>query len=206
MKLIDIPVVFINPDHNEKYTARKQHMFELLEKIGFKNITHFKSGNENYPTCLLTAFIDILNSNMNDSPILLIEDDVEPFIELNSETEIDFPENTDAFYIGFSKSGGSKTINSHEGWSQYRKISDKHIRIFNMLTTHAIIYNSKQYKERVCSELIKLLNKPLYHSDVIISRVQPEYNIYGYRYPLFYQSVEWGNVQHTEDYTRFNIT
>jgi hypothetical protein len=72
-----------------------------------------------------------------------------------------------------------------------------------MLTTHAILYKTKRYKERVMDELFNLLNKPLYHSDVIIARIQREYNIYGYYYPLFYQSVKWGNPQHTEDFTRF---
>jgi hypothetical protein len=180
-------------------------MFQLLEKIGFKSITHYKSGNEEYPTCLLTAFIDILNNNMNDDHILIIEDDVEPYIDLNSETEIVFPEETDAFYVGFSRSGGSKLINSHEGSSKYENYGNTYIRILNMLTTHAIIYKSKRYKERVCKELTNLLDKPLYHSDVIISRLQPEYNIYGYKYPLFYQSIIWGNVQHTEDFTRFKF-
>jgi hypothetical protein len=203
MKLVDIPVVFICPDHNEKYSARKEHMLELLGKIGFKSITHHKSGNQAYPTCLLKAFIDILKMRMDDNPIIIIEDDVESFTDLNSETEVIMPADTDAFYLGFSRSGGHKTLNSHDGWSQVQKITDTHIRIFNMLTTHAILYKTKRYKERVMDELFNLLNKPLYHSDVIIARIQREYNIYGYYYPLFYQSVKWGNPQHTEDFTRF---
>ena len=103
MKLIDIPVIFICPDHNEKYSARKTHMFELLSKIGFKSIIHHKSGNEEYPTCLTKATIDILQNYLNDEPMILLEDDIEPFLELNSQTEIDIPKDTDAFYLGFSK-------------------------------------------------------------------------------------------------------
>lgn len=205
MKLIDIPVIFICPDHNEKYSKRKEHMFELLNKIGFKSIVHYKSGNESYPTCLLKAFIDILRQNLNDLPVLVVEDDIECFLELNSDTEFDMPDDTDAFYVGFSKSGGHKTLNSHDGWSQIEKISDKHIRILNMLTTHAILYKSKEYKQRVITQLNNLLDKPLYHSDVIIARLHPEYKIYGYHYPLFYQSVKWGNVEHTENYTKFRF-
>lgn len=205
MKLIDIPVIFICPDHNEKYSKRKEHMFELLNKIGFKSIVHYKSGNESYPTCLLKAFIDILRQNLNDLPVLVVEDDIECFLELNSDTEFDMPDDTDAFYVGFSKSGGHKTLNSHDGWSQIEKISDKYIRILNMLTTHAILYKSKEYKQRVITQLNNLLDKPLYHSDVIIARLHPEYKIYGYHYPLFYQSVKWGNVEHTENYTKFRF-
>lgn len=205
MKLVDIPVVFICPDHNEKYHSRKEHMIDLLNNIGFKSITHHKSGNKNYPTCLLEAFIDILKIYSDNNPIIVIEDDVEPFLQVNSETEFDMPEDTDAFYLGFSKSGGHKTLNSHDGWSEIQKISDKHIRILNMLTTHAILYKSKSYKERVINELTNLLDKPLYHSDIIISRIQPEYKVYGYHYPLFYQSIKWGNEEHVEDYTKFSF-
>lgn len=203
MKLVDIPVVFICPDHNEKYSARKEHMVELLNKIGFKSITHHKSGNEAYPTCLAQATIDVLQKYLNNEPIILIEDDVEPFLDLDVDTEIEMPSDTDAFYLGFTKSGGHKTLNSHDGWSQIQKISDKHIRIFNMLTTHAILYKTKSYKERIIWEMLNILGKTGYYNDVAIARVQPEYKIYGYYYPLFYQSIKWGNVQHTEDFTRF---
>jgi len=204
MKLVDIPIIFICTDHNEKYHKRKEHIVELLTKIGFKTIKHHKSGNESYPTCLVKANIDVLTENL-DEPFILIEDDVECFTEINSDTIFDMPEDTDAFYMGFSKSGGSKTLNSHDGWSQIEKISDKHIRILNMLSTHAILYKSKAYKKRVIEELEKVIQNPSYYNDVVIARLHPEYKIYGYHYPLFYQSVKWGNVQHTENFTKFRF-
>jgi len=205
MKLVDIPVIFVCPDHNEKYHARKEHMIELLTKIGFKSITHHKSGNESYPTCLVKANIDLLTEHLDDNPFILIEDDVECFTDINSETDFEMPEDTDAFYLGFSKSGGHKTLNSHDGWSEVEKVSDKHIRILNMLTTHAILYKSKAYKKRVIEELEKVIQTPSYYNDVVIARLHPEYKIYGYHYPLFYQSVKWGNDQHTENFTKFRF-
>lgn len=205
MRLVDIPIIFICPDHNEKYHARKEHMVKLLNSIGFKNIIHHKSGNESYPKCLVKANIDILTQNLNDEPIILIEDDVETFLYIDSNFELDIPEDTDAFYLGFSKSGGHKTLNSHDGWSQIEKISDKHIRILNMLTTHAILYKSKSYKQRVIKELEKVIENPSYYNDVVIARLHPEYKIYGYHYPLFYQSIKWGNVEHTENFTKFRF-
>jgi hypothetical protein len=205
MKLVDIPVVFICPDHNEKYSSRKHHMFQLLEKIGFKNIQHHKSGNEAYPTCLAKATIDIMNQHLDDEPFILLEDDVEPFLELNSEIELGMPEDTDAFYLGFSKSGGHPNLNSHQGFCSVQPKSDTHIRILNMLSAHAILYKSKRYKEKIIEITEEIIDKIGYHTDVVISRIQADYNVYGYYYPLFYQSVKWGNVQHTEDYTRFKF-
>ena len=86
MKLVDIPIFFICPSHNEKYMAREKHMYDLLSGIGFKSITHFKSGSESYPTCLVKATTDILNQCMNDDPILIVEDDIE-MIDENSDAE-----------------------------------------------------------------------------------------------------------------------
>jgi len=107
MKLINIPLVYICPDHNPKYDERKQHMDNLLKTIGFKSITHFKSGTDDYPTCLAKSTLAILNQYLNDEPVIIIEDDVEPFFELDSATEIEFPDNTDAFYLGISRSGAA---------------------------------------------------------------------------------------------------
>ena len=201
MKLIDIPVFFICPSHNEKYVTRENHMYDLLRRIGFKSITHFKSTTEQYPTCLVKATTDILNQNMNDEPILILEDDIEMYTE--SITNIDLPENTDAFYLGFSKDGGSKTRNSHEGPSIVGKISDTYIKIFNMLSAHAILYKSKRYKQRVVDALNEIVDKKGYYNDVVLSRLQSDYNIYGYYYPVFYQSVKYDNSIGVENQTRF---
>ena len=203
MKLIDIPVFFICPSHNEKYLAREKHMHELLNQIGFKSITHFKSGTELYPTCLVQATIDILINHVDDNPIIILEDDIELYMPIDSTTHIDLPEDTDAFYLGLSKDGGSKTINLHDGPSIVKKISNTHIQILNMLSAHAILYKSKRYKERVIESLKNILDKPRYYNDVVLARLHAEHKIYGYYYPLFYQSVKWGNVQHTENQTKF---
>ena len=72
MKLVDIPVFFICPSHNEKYLTREKHMYDLLHRIGFKSITHFKSSTEDYPTCLVKATTDILNQYMNNEPVIIV--------------------------------------------------------------------------------------------------------------------------------------
>ena len=205
MKLIDIPVVYICPDNNPKYNERKQHMDKLLNSIGFKSITHFKSGTEEYPTCLAKATIAVLNQFLNDEPVTIFEDDVEPFFELDGATDIDFPEDTDAFYLGFSKCGGSKTQNLDDGPSIVEPYSDKYIRILNMLSAHAVLYRSKIYKEKVIEALNSIIGKAGYHSDVVISRLHSFYRIYGYHFPFFYQSSKFGNSQHVENCTRFSF-
>jgi hypothetical protein len=205
MKLIDIPVVYICPDHNPKYNERKQHMDKLLNSIGFKSITHYKSGTEEYPTCLAKATIAVLNQYLNDEPVIIFEDDVEPFFELDADTEIEFPDNTDAFYLGISKSGGSKTQNVDDGPSIVEPYSDKYIRILNMLSAHAVLYRSKIYKEKVIEALNSIIGKAGYYNDVTIARLHSSYHIYAYYFPFFYQSSKFGNSQHVENCTRFSF-
>jgi hypothetical protein len=205
MKLVDIPVIYICPDHNNKYSERKQYTQKLLEGIGFKSITHYKSGSQAYPTCLAKANIDILENNLNDEPFILLEDDCEPFLILDGMTEITFPEDTDAFYLGFSKYGGSKTRNHWEGNSVIEKYSPTYIRILNMLTTHAILYKSRRYKEIILQTMKDSLVMNKYHTDVLISRIQPCYRVYGYYYPFFYQSPKFGNQPSVKDATCFTF-
>jgi hypothetical protein len=199
--LTTIPIVFICPDSNEKYSRRKTHMFNLLNNLGFKNISMFKSSTDNYPLCLNKAFANVLKNYCDDSPVLILEDDVQ--ITEWYHKYIEIPKETDAFYLGFSKSGGSLTENTHMGNCVIENINLDHIRIHNMLSGHAILYISKRYKEAVIN-VLESVNIP-YYNDVLISRIQKNFNIYGYYYPLFYQSSLLDNSIHVENETKFNF-
>ena len=154
MKLQDLKVIFICPEHNEKYIKRKTHMTNLLEKIGFKNIIHYKSSSLKYPQCLTLATIDIL-TKYNSEPILLLEDDVE-YTGIDS---FDYVADADAIYFGVSRSGGHPRLNTHQGGCKVVPYSINQVRVMNMLTTHAILYISSKYKNAVIDQLKKhLLN------------------------------------------------
>ena len=208
MLLLDIPVIFICPDHNEKYRERKEYMFNFLEKLGFKNVTMFKSRNDLCHTkCIADATFEILSSNLNDSPLLLLEDDIE-LSEWVTDMNIEIPENTDAFYLGFSKYAGSYIVNSSIGYNSaaVEVISEKHVRVLNMLAAHAILYISKRYKQSVINEMKTMLNSNISMiSDVLIARLQPQFNIYAYKYPFFFQSENLGNNWYAKDATNFRF-
>lgn len=201
INLLNIKTYFICPSHNEKYIERQKHMELLLKKLGFTNFIHYKSGTENYPTCLSNATINILNYNLNDEPILLLEDDIE---YTGEELSFNIPDNSDAIYIGISKCAGDYFNNIDNGKSICKSLNDTQVKIINMLSTHAILYISKKYKENVIFELNKYINTN-YYNDVIISRIQQYYNIIANKHPIFYQSSKFGNVQHVEDMTKFII-
>lgn len=198
MKITEFKVVYICPDHNEKYHMRKLHMEDLLTKIGFTNIEHYKSGTENYPSCLNDATIDILQNNLEE-PVIVLEDD----IDWTGIDEIDNPE-SDAIYLGLSKCAGHPTENVHYGESVFEKWSDSQVRILNMLSAHAILYKSKKYKLAVIKKLTEYKNI-VYYNDVLISRIQPTFIVLGVKKPLFYQSARFNATPDVEYCTRFEI-
>ena len=196
----NIKTVFICPDHNEKYNQRKEHMINLLTKIGIKNFSHYKSNTNIYPRCLIEANIDILEQNMNDEPILILEDDVEW-----TGISVFEPLNCDAIYLGLSRCGGSRTSNTDLGVdsSVFQLIeSNSQLRVINMLSAHAIIYISRKYKQDIVEQLKNNLDV---YNDIIISRIQSNFMILANKIPLFYQSSGFGNVQHVENMTKFTL-
>jgi hypothetical protein len=208
MKLTDIPVVFICPDHNEKYQARKLHMFTLLHKIGFKNVSMFKSETGQYPTNTTKAERDILLERLDDEPFILLEDDIELSEWADIDMEFEMPPDTDAFYLGYSRYGGSYTANNSNGIDSVEicHIDDTYIRILNMLSAHAIMFVSRKYKQTIADILTSYLqNDPYHYADILMARQHKQFNIYGYKYPIFYQSDNLGNPPNVKDATNFRF-
>lgn len=182
--LTDFKVVFICPDHNEKYHARKVYMEELLRSKGFKDIVHFKSGNERYPRCLTKAIKDVLTKYIDD-PILVLEDDV----EMLDNNEFTIPINTDAIYFGLSQCASHPTENYNVYYAQFEPYSDSQVKVINMLASHAIFYMSKKYKETIISLLEEcFISADRYISDIEVSKIQKNYNVYANKIPTFFQS------------------
>jgi hypothetical protein len=205
MKLTDIKVVYMCPDHNEKYNRRKNHMDVMLMKLGFRDIVHFKSGTEKYPDCLAKATKQILTTYLNE-PILLLEDDVH-IITVN---EFDFIEKADAIYFGLTLWGGHKTKNSFEGRASFEHYSKNQARVLNMLSGHAILYISKCYKEAVINAMDDCIKNSTYN-DVAMSRLQSHFLVLANKIPTFYQSLEFNeeqknNTENVETWTKIRIT
>ena len=152
MKIQDIKIIFICPDHNEKYKKRKIHTEELLRTLGCSNVIHYKSGTDNYPYCVTKACMEILALYI-DEPILILEDDLE------STNIFEFPleDDTDAIYLGISKCGGHPTENTFHGHSVFHPYDNTLVKVRNMLSGHAVVYNSKRYKQKVIEVFSKCL-------------------------------------------------
>lgn len=196
MKIQDLKVVYICPDHNEKYHKRKLHMNTMLAELGFKDVVHYKSGTDAYPICLSKATVDILTTYM-DTPILILEDD----IDFTGVREFDFVEDADAIYFGISRSAGHPIQNIDQGVVQFEPYSETQVRIKNMLTTHAILYISQSYKRSV----IEVLSNCMIYNDIALSRIQSNFKVLANIRPSFYQSNKYNTRTHLELYTNFQL-
>lgn len=196
MRIQDFKVVYICPDHNEKYHARKLHMDSMLADLGFKDVVHYKSGTEGYPKCLADANVEILTQYMNE-PILLLEDDV----EFTGVSEFDFVHGADAIYIGISQCGGHATENYNDKLAIFTPYSGTQVRVQNMLSTHAILYISSAYKQAVINQLKDCKG----HTDIAITRIQPNFRVLANKSPSFFQSAKFNAPGYLDIYTRFII-
>lgn len=196
MRIQDLKTVYICPDHNKKYHARKVHMDTMLTNIGFKDFTHYKSGTEAYPKCLTNATIKILNAYPHE-PVLILEDD----IEFTGIDTFDLVEDADAIYFGTSRSSGHPTENKHQGYSTFQSYSDSQVRVLNMLSAHAVLYCSARYKAAV----IKALSPCTMYNDIAISRIQSSFKVLANKRPSFFQSARFNTGLHEEIWTTFDI-
>jgi GR25 family glycosyltransferase involved in LPS biosynthesis len=200
INLKHLKIYFICPDNNEKYHKRKLHMEEMLKGMGCTNVHHFKSSTENYPQCLLKAFISILQENLN-TPIIILEDDV----EWTGESEFITNENYDFVYLGLSRSGGDLTKNRHNGPAEFLLYNESQVRVINMLSAHAVYYPSRKGKEKIL-EIFKAYSDKPYHIDVLLSRLQAFLVTIANKKPLFYQSAKYNTTNHEESQTKIQIT
>lgn len=209
MKLTDIKTYFINP--LGKYKDRYDYMKNFLLSLGFFEVRHYKSRiDPNHTKELKRVTIEILKDNLNDDPVLILEDDIKLYnrcggcsLKMNN---IDIPEDCDAYYLGYYDWGVYDYRYKDKRYCKYQCIivpGKDYFRITNMMGGHAIIYVSKRFKERIIADFGKDDPKP---NDVLLAESLKDFNVYGAHCPLFYQSIDFNNGNHNiEKATKFSL-
>ena len=198
MRIQDIKTVYICPNHNEKYRARKYYMDNLLTKLGFKDFEHWQSGSEQYPLCLAKATQGVLQKYI-DEPVLILEDDV----EFTGYDTFEWDPRADAIYFGFSLCGGHATGNKcNDDGCIIEEYSSTMLRVMNMSATHAILYISREYKEACIDALKENLG---FNSDVLITRLHSKFMILAPQLPSFWQSKKFNEDNDNESLTKFRF-
>ena len=189
LDLREIPFYYINLDDAvERRTRTESH----LKALGIKSINRIPAvrHSNGFAGCARTVS-DFLHQ-ITEGPFVLIEDDIEvkqwdPIIEV--------PDDADALYLGIS---GWGRMNGHSGpFVQWEQVDDNLLRVYNMLSGHAIVYLSGEWVEmaRRCCHHAGYVIESYY--DVQIAEVQRFFNVYALDDPYFYQTSSDGNQKVT---------
>jgi len=189
LDLREIPFYYVNL---EDAVERKERTEGHLKALGIKNINRINATRHSngFAGCAQTVS-DFLHQ-ITDGPFVLMEDDVEV---KNWNPIVEVPDNADALYLGIS---GWGRMNGHSGpFVQWDRVDENLLRVYNMLSGHAIVYLS--------SEWVEMARRCCYHAgyviesyyDVQIAEVQRFFNIYALDDPYFYQTSSDGNQKVT---------
>ena len=169
-------------------TGRNNDMKKLFKTCGFES--HYRIDAEYTPNSLAGCSLSHHNAlNEVEPPFILFEDDC---VIKNFKPIIEIPDDADAVYLGISSWG---RMNSHSGpFVQYEDLGDGLLRIYNMLSAHAILYLNQEYVS-LCSRISEQATSISDHQDIGFAEIQRYFNVYAFDDPMFYQSSSNGTDQ-----------
>lgn len=175
----------------KKSAERRKNFKQLAERLNFKNWSFYDGveTGDHIEGCALSQ-INVLNDNLNDEPVLILEDDVQESQYYNSIIKV--KPDTDAIYLGYSN-WATDPFRAQMSLlsSPASALKDEiHYKIKNVTSAHAILYISKKYKEACATEAKKYLydangNR---HCDVVYAKLQNNFNVYATAQHYFYQN------------------
>lgn len=175
----------------KKSIERRHNFEELAKRLNFKNWFFYDGVETGDPIegCALSQ-INVLNDNLNDDPILIVEDDIH---ESEYYTQnITLPPNIDALYLGYSNWAADPMRAQMSLLDSPASAIKENMfyKIKHVTSAHAILYISKKYKEMCAIEAKKYLydNQGNRHCDVIYARLQNNFNVYATPQHFFYQN------------------
>ena len=174
-------------------TGRNNDMKKLFKTCGFES--HYRIDAEYTPNSLAGCSLSHHNAlNEVEPPFILFEDDC---VIKNFKPIIEIPDDADAVYLGISSWG---RMNSHSGpFVQYEDLGDGLLRIYNMLSAHAILYLNQEYVS-LCSRISEQATSIADHQDIGFAEIQKYFNVYAFDDPMFYQTSSNGTNQPLSSY------
>lgn len=202
INLLEIPVFYINM---KKDVDKDKYLSHLLQDLGFKNINRIEavedkeSGRRGLSKSQYKSLIQV------PPPFIILEDDCDAKY---FKSEIEVPDDADAVYLGNSAWG---LLGSYTGFLlRYKKVQGfpDLYRIFNMLSSHAILYLSDEYVS-VCkrtTDYCANFSKVPVPMDVPFAEIQKYFNIYTPNRPLFIQKDYDSKMSNAPKWTGSKLT
>lgn len=197
INLLKIPVFYINMT---KDTNKNEYLSSKLKELGFESITRIDAIQDKKGIIGLSKSQNLALSQIRP-PFIILEDDCDPKY---FTPEIEVPEDADAVYLGNSPWG---RLNGYHGLlTKTKKINENTYRVFNMLSSHAILYLTDSYVDickRTTRYCIDTSNIPM---DVPFADIQKYYNVYVFDKPHFIQKEYSGSMTNASQWTGMNVS
>ena len=172
---------------------------DMLTKLGFSD-WGFVFGGDKFKPYWKNIHDDWIKMLETPTPFLILEDDAT--ITDYYHPEVEYPEDTQLLYLGGTTNGedcvfpdgldllpsqGSKDVFA---WMVYSEYDDRYIRIYNMHSTHAILFLNEDVKRQLQSAINDMRDLAV---DVVIARNMRKYKIYCLKQPFWYQKDGWND-------------
>jgi GR25 family glycosyltransferase involved in LPS biosynthesis len=183
MKLSEIKTYYINLDDDKD---KRDNMESMLSSLGFSDYERFP-GIKAEGGCRKSHH-KLLSSGVKP-PFIVLEDDCALKTEV---TEMEIPDDIDMIYLGISAFG---YYNGNISTVAYKEITNEVSRVYNMLSTHAMLYLSDRYIkmiEYIADYCSYKTNQPF---DKAIAEIAKYFEVYALNDPFFYQDTY--NKPHT---------
>lgn len=173
---------------------KENHITDSLKNLDIKFVKPILGINKKQSGA--TGFCRIIDLAIKEQdnhfkPFVILEDDISIF---KWEDNIRIPQNTDLLYLGVSKAGMYKEKHCYEVYTSKVDNFSNLLRIYNMCSTHAIL---------VCNVkgaliLQKCVTEDYFKKrgwDMTLAHIQPYYNIYSLKTPIFFQDKMYGGQE-----------
>lgn len=181
INLKSIPIMYMTCD---KSKGDRQDRFESM--MHGLDLSFEKMNGEitdNYNIGVAKEYIEALSKY--DPPFLILEDDA-TLVDSNKKFQYEYniPEGTDALYLGTSIVG---RIHNQTKVGVIAAANGDYLRIFNMLSFHAVLYLSNEYIHHCISTLNEYISYPNGACDDLLAERMWKYNVCSVKSPVFYQ-------------------
>jgi hypothetical protein len=187
-------IIFLYGGHKPE---RLEHMCNMLSKLKLKYDYH-EGVSHLGDISAATSFINLLEKRLSVpfKPFIFLEDDCSPTEWFRYH--INIPTDADAVYLGISEYG---MFNNRAVKYVIREdVNDEISRVFNMLSTHAVLFHTETWTKNVLECLKKTITNQIFpykprDFDILYAISMSNFKVYALRRPLFYQDEKMGGQQ-----------
>jgi hypothetical protein len=197
-----IPRYLLTPrTQDSHFQNRRQTVLASLQRLELEDIHMVHSiwvPDKPKQACAIGHAL-IINKALDEpfQPFMILEDDalIEDTVSKEDIRFLRIPRDADAVYLSASSSGADLQVpgDIHVDRGSYYTNTAYHnlVRIFNMLSTHAVLILSRRFAENWRSCCIEAATRD-YHFDILVALTQQYFQVYAQKTPYFYQAAKLG--------------